>query len=147
MNSNCSLLADLDASIKIWDFDQIPTGASKHTFRPTGIVPRNASAHKYAITHRNLYPFDSTATSAFLSSSNDPHFRFYSTETLQLPADFDLNSTHAISPIAHHPLVACATQHPTAQLVGLRSGASTHSSAGHLRALLQSLGIRRLIIY
>ncbi|KAI9640093.1 hypothetical protein NHQ30_011495 [Ciborinia camelliae] len=125
-----------DASIKVWDLDQIPTGASKYTFRPTGIVPRNASAHRYGITHLSFYPFDSAA---FLSSSYDHHLKLFSTETLQLSADFDLNSivySHAVSPIAQHLLVACATQHPTVRLVDLRSGASTHSLAGHNWALL-----------
>ena len=44
--------------------------------------------------------------------------------------------THALSPIASHLLVACATQHPTVRLVDLRSGSSTHSLAGHHGALL-----------
>ncbi|KAF5872848.1 putative dna excision repair protein ercc-8 protein [Botrytis fragariae] len=125
-----------DASIKVWDLDQIPTGASEYTFRPTGMVPRSASAHQYGITHLSFYPFDSAA---FLSSSYDHHLKLYSTETLQLSADFDLDSvvySHAISPIAQHLLVACATQHPAVRLVDLRSGASTHSLAGHHGAIL-----------
>lgn len=63
----------------------------------------------------------------------------YSTETLQPSADFDLGSiiyTHAISPIASHLLVACATQAPTVRLVDLRSGSRTHSLAGHHGAVL-----------
>lgn len=65
--------------------------------------------------------------------------KLYATETLAISADFDLNSiiyTHALSPIADHLLVACATQHPSVRLVDLRSGASTHSLAGHHGALL-----------
>ena len=63
----------------------------------------------------------------------------YATETLAISADFDLNSivyTHALSPIASHVLVACATQHPALRLVDLRSGSSTHSLAGHHGAVL-----------
>jgi DNA excision repair protein ERCC-8 len=74
-----------------------------------------------------------------LSSSYDHHLKLYATETLTLSANFDLNSivyTHALSPIASHLLVACATQHPTVRLVDLRSGSSTHSLAGHHGALL-----------
>ena len=41
-----------------------------------------------------------------------------------------------MSPIAGHLLVACATQHPAVRLVDLRSGASTHSLAGHSGAVL-----------
>jgi DNA excision repair protein ERCC-8 len=54
-------------------------------------------------------------------------------------ANFDLNSiiyTHALSPIASHVLVACATQHPAVRLVDLRTGSSTHSLVGHHGALL-----------
>jgi DNA excision repair protein ERCC-8 len=44
--------------------------------------------------------------------------------------------THALSPIADHLLVACATQHPAVRLIDLRSGSSTHSLAGHHGAIL-----------
>jgi DNA excision repair protein ERCC-8 len=97
---------------------------------------RTASAHKFGITHLSFYPFDSAA---FLSSSYDHHLKLYATETLSVSADFDLNSiiyTHALSPIASHLLVACATQHPAVRLVDLRTGSSTHSLAGHHGALL-----------
>jgi len=65
--------------------------------------------------------------------------KLYSTETLQPSADFDLDSiiyNHALSPIASHVLVACATQHPAVRLVDLRSGSSAHSLAGHRGAVL-----------
>jgi DNA excision repair protein ERCC-8 len=65
--------------------------------------------------------------------------KLFATEALKVSADFNLNSiiyTHALSPIADHLLVACATQHPSVRLVDLRSGASTHSLAGHHGALL-----------
>lgn len=58
----------------------------------------------------------------------------FSSETLAASASFDLASvvySHALSPVASHLLVACATQHPAVRLVDLRSGASTHSLAGH----------------
>lgn len=41
-----------------------------------------------------------------------------------------------MSPIATHLLVACATQQPAVRLVDLRSGAATHSLAGHTGAIL-----------
>jgi DNA excision repair protein ERCC-8 len=65
--------------------------------------------------------------------------KLYATETLDVSADFDLNSiiyTHETSPMASHVLVACATQHPTVRLVDLHSGSNTHSLAGHHGALL-----------
>ena len=124
-----------DSSIKLWNLDECPT-ATSHTFRPTAAVPRTASAHKFGITHLSFYPFDSAA---FLSSSYDHHLKLYATDSLSLSADFDLNSiiySHALSPIASHLLVACATQHPAVRLVDLRSGAATHSLAGHHGAVL-----------
>lgn len=58
---------------------------------------------------------------------------------MTVSATFDLDSvvnSHALSPIADHLLVACATQHSAVRLVDLRSGASTHSLAGHSRGVL-----------
>lgn len=44
--------------------------------------------------------------------------------------------SHAVSPVASHLLVACASQHPAVRLVDLRSGSSTHSLAGHSGSVL-----------
>lgn len=88
------------------------------------------------MTHVSFYPFDSLA---FLSSSYDHTVKLWSAETLQLSASFNLDAvvySHALSPIAQHLLVACAIQHPSVRLVDLRSGASTHSLAGHSGAVL-----------
>lgn len=120
-----------DPTIKLWDLDEsLPF--LKHSFYPIGKV----SAHRFGITNISFYPFDSAA---FLSTSFDHHLKLYSTEALTVSADFDLKSipyTHALSPIANHLLVACATQHPAVRLVDLRSGDSTHSLPGHHGALL-----------
>jgi DNA excision repair protein ERCC-8 len=97
---------------------------------------RGPSTHKFGITQLSFYPFDSAA---FLSSSYDHTIKLYSTDSLIVSASFDLDSiiyTHALSPIASHLLVACATQHPTVRLVDLRSGSSAHSLAGHHGAVL-----------
>jgi DNA excision repair protein ERCC-8 len=67
--------------------------------------------------------------------------KVYSSETLAPSASFDLDAVvyHiALSPIAAHVLVACATQSPIVRLVDLRSGASTHSLAGHTGAILST---------
>lgn len=98
--------------------------------------PRGASAHAFGITHLSFYPFDSLA---FLSSSYDHTLALQSSETLSASATFDLGSvvySHATSSIASHLLVAAATQHPAVRLIDLRSGASTHSLAGHAGAVL-----------
>ena len=97
---------------------------------------RTSSSHQFGVTHLSFYPFDSLA---FLSSSYDHTLKVHATETLTPSASFDLGSiiySHGISPIADHLLVACATQHPAVRLVDLRSGASTHSLAGHQGAVL-----------
>ena len=93
-------------------------------------------AHKFGITHVTWYPFD---TGAFLSSSYDHKLKIYATESMTPSASFDLDSvvySHALSPIADHLLVACATQHLAVKLVDLNTGASTHSLAGHKGAVL-----------
>ena len=98
--------------------------------------PRSTSSHRFGITRLSFYPFDSFA---FLSSSYDHALKLYATETLQTSASFDLASvvySHALSAIASHLLVACATQHPAVRLVDLRTGASAHSLAGHSGAVL-----------
>ncbi|RDW80044.1 putative DNA excision repair protein ERCC-8 [Coleophoma cylindrospora] len=131
------LSGGVDASIKLWSLDEVSNASSAHTLHPTGNIKKDQpSAHKFGITHLSFYPFDSAA---FLSSSYDHHLKLYGTETLQVAGSFDLSSivyTHAVSPIASHLLVACATQHPAVRLVDLRTGASTHSLAGHHGALL-----------
>jgi len=134
-DSNSLVSGGADSSIKLWDLDLCPNPAA-YILKPTATVRRSSSAHRFGITGLCWYPFDSAA---FLSSSYDHHLKLYATETLTVSADFDLNSiiyTHALSPIASHLLVACATQHPAVRLVDLRSGSNTHSLAGHHGALL-----------
>ncbi|CAL3967474.1 unnamed protein product [Diplocarpon coronariae] len=124
-----------DSTIKLWDLDESRPWA-KHTFKPSRVVPRTSLTHKFGISQLSFYPFDS---GAFLSGSYDHHLKLYATDTMAVSADFDLGSiiyTQALSPIASHLLVACATQHPAVRLVDLRSGSSTHSLAGHHGALL-----------
>jgi DNA excision repair protein ERCC-8 len=119
-----------DSSIHIWDLESAEEPSNNHTHHPLGSVA-SADKHKYGITHLSFYAFDS---GAFLSSSYDHHLNIYSSETLQASASFDLTCcvySHAISTVADHLLVACATQLPAIKLVDLKSGAATHSLAGH----------------
>lgn len=125
-----------DSSIKLWNLEDDPTHPSNHTYKPTASITRGAGVHRFGITHLSFYPFDAEA---FLSSSYDHSLNIYATETFSKSASFDLQSiiyTHAVSSIASHLLVACATQHPAVRLVDLRSGATTHALAGHHGALL-----------
>lgn len=128
-----------DSSIALWDLEAKPSianGYSTHT--PLSAVHKTAEEHKLGITQISFYPFDSLA---FLTSSYDHTVKIYSSETLTPSASFDLDSVVydiALSPIAAHLLVACATQHTTVRLVDLRSGASTHSLAGHSGAILST---------
>ena len=75
----------------------------------------------------SFYPFDSAA---FLSSSFDQTLKLWATDSARLSGSFELGAkvySHAISPVAGHLLVACATQHPAVRLVDLRSGAAVQS--------------------
>ncbi|KAL9028206.1 MAG: hypothetical protein Q9196_003397 [Gyalolechia fulgens] len=125
-----------EASIKLWDLERSENTQKHYINHPVAVVKKSPSSHQYGITHVCFYPFDSLA---FLSSSYDHKLKVYATETMTASATFDLDSvihSHSLSPIADHLLVACATQHSTVRLVDLRSGASTHSLAGHSRAIL-----------
>lgn len=137
MKVSSLLSGGADSSIGIWDLESAPSGAEESSIiKPLSYAPRTARTHNLGITHLSFYPFDSLA---FLSSSYDHTLKLYSSETLECSATFDLASvvySHALSPIASHLLVACATQHPAVRLVDLRSGASTHSLAGHSGAVL-----------
>ncbi|PNS19026.1 DNA excision repair protein ERCC-8 [Sphaceloma murrayae] len=126
-----------DSSIAVWDLESAEHDEHRGSIiRPLGHVAKNDKSHGYGVTHLSFYPFDSLA---FLSSSYDHSLRLYSSETLECSASFDLASvvySHALSPVAPHLLVACATQHPAVRLVDLKSGASTHSLAGHGGAVM-----------
>jgi DNA excision repair protein ERCC-8 len=128
-----------DSSVAIWDLESQTTGTEAgETILPLSAVNRTTEEHKLGITQLCFYPFDSLA---FLTSSYDHTVKLYSSETLAPSAVFDLDSVVyniAVSPIASHLLVACAAQTPNVRLVDLRSGANTHSLAGHTGAILST---------
>lgn len=128
-----------DSSIAIWDLEAEPAGTeSGKVYLPLAAVSKTAKEHKLGITQLSFYPFDSLA---FLTSSYDHTVKLYSSETLETSASFDLDAVVyniALSPIASHLLIACATQGPNVRLIDLRSGATTHSLAGHSGAVLST---------
>jgi DNA excision repair protein ERCC-8 len=128
-----------DSSIAIWDLEaQAVATEAGETNLPLSRVSKTTEEHKLGITQLCFYPFDSLA---FLTSSYDHTVKLYSSETLAPSASFDLESVVyniALSPIASHLLVACAAQTPNVRLVDLRSGANTHSLAGHAGAVLST---------
>jgi DNA excision repair protein ERCC-8 len=128
-----------DSSIAIWDLEaQTAATEAGETYLPLSAVNKTTEEHKLGITQICFYPFDSLA---FLTSSYDHTVKLYSSETLAPSASFDLDSVVyniALSPIASHLLVACAAQTPNVRLVDLRSGANTHSLAGHSGAILST---------
>ena len=95
--------------------------------QPSAAPARRSEGHRFGVTHLSFYPFDSAA---FLSSSFDQTLRLWATASARLSGSFNLGSkvySHAVSPVADHLLVACATQHPAVRLVDLRSGAAVQS--------------------
>ena len=137
------LTGGADASIALWDLEAVTTfygtNPSSVTYKPSGFVPRSNETHKFGITGLSFYPFDSLA---FLSSSYDHMLKMYSSETLMPSASFDLSSVvyaHAMSPVADHLLVACATQHPAVRLVDLRSGSAVQNLVGHTSGAVLSV--------
>ncbi|KAI9814888.1 MAG: hypothetical protein M1832_005616 [Thelocarpon impressellum] len=120
-----------DASIFLWDLERAPVSGKGILHSPVGAVAKGPRSHRFGATALSFYPFDAQG---FLSSSYDHTLNVYATDTLAVATSFDLDSVvyaHALSPIAAHLLVACATQHPAVRLVDLRSGASGHALAGH----------------
>ena len=125
-----------DSSILLWDLESAGNTEDRYRYGPIAKADKASASHNFGITHLSFYPFDSLA---FLSTSYDHMLKIYSTETLTVSASFDLDSvvySHAVSPVADHLLVACATQHPAVRLVDLRSGANAHSLIGHHGAVL-----------
>lgn len=103
---------------------------------PLTHTARTSTTASLGITEISFYPFDSLA---FLTSSYDRTLKLFSSETLVASATFDLESTvyvHSTSTVASHLLVACGSQHPAVRLVDLKSGAMTHSLAGHAGSVL-----------
>ncbi|ERS95932.1 hypothetical protein HMPREF1624_07466 [Sporothrix schenckii ATCC 58251] len=108
---------------------------SSHTPAPT------SQGHRFGVTHLSFYPFDNAA---FLSSSFDQTLKLWATDSARLSGSFGLGSkvySHAVSPVADHLLVACATQHPAVRLVDLRSGAAVQSlvAAGQVAGAVLSV--------
>ena len=97
---------------------------------------RSSTTHEYGISCLSWWPFD---TGAFLSSSYDYSLKLYATDTLTPSAKFELGAViyhHAISPIADHVLVACATANSAVRLVDLKSGVTAQKLLGHDGAAL-----------
>lgn len=126
-----------DSSLAVWDLETATeTTDGSILYLPLEVSARTSTSQSLGITHISFYPFDSLA---LLTSGYDHTLKLFSSETLQASATFDIGSvvySHATSTIASHLLVACASQHPAVRLVDLRSGASTHSLAGHSGSVL-----------
>ncbi|KAF7196057.1 DNA excision repair protein ckn1 [Pseudocercospora fuligena] len=123
-----------DSSLAIWDLEA--SEGAPPTYVPLAVSPRTSTSLSLGITHVSFYPFDSLA---LLTSGYDATLKFFSSETLQASASFDLGSivySHATSDIASHLLVACASQHPAVRLIDLKSGSATHSLSGHAGSTL-----------
>ncbi|KAF2725600.1 WD40 repeat-like protein [Polychaeton citri CBS 116435] len=122
-----------DSSISMWDLESPRVlDGNLNIYEPIERVARTSTKQSLGITHVAFYPFDSLA---FLTTGYDHTLKVFSSETLQVSASFDLGSITYSQSMSTAPssdlLVACATQHPAVRLVDLRSGANTHSLAGH----------------
>lgn len=128
-----------DSSIAIWDLEtQTSKSEDRDIVLPLSAIGQTSDEYRLGITQVAFYPFDSLA---FLTSSYDRCVKVYSSETLAKSASFHLDSAIyniALSSIATHLLVACATQHPNVRLIDLRSGANAHSLAGHSGSILST---------
>ena len=126
-----------DSTIRLWDLESRPTGATQHVFRPTASLTRSTPAsHTHALTSISIYPFDPTP-STLLSTAYDKTLKLTSITPSELVPvhTFSLDHapfTHALSPIpTSAPLIAVGTTLPAIKLVDLRSGLTLHSLPGH----------------
>jgi DNA excision repair protein ERCC-8 len=125
-----------DSSLAIWDLDQDRDPGEKQQQQPLAQTTKTAVTASLGINHVSFFPFDSLA---LLTSGYDHTLKLIASETLAVSATLDLGAivySHATSDVAPHLLVACASQHPAVRLVDLRSGAATHSLAGHAGSVL-----------
>lgn len=135
-NAPSLLSGGADGSLSLWDlaFPSLSSPLIHHSqthYTPRLTAPRNKHTHKNGITSLSFYAFDNEA---YLSSSYDHKLQIGYTEKLTPTASWDLGSVvhaHAISPIAQHLLVACATQSSIVKLVDLKSGTALHGLLGH----------------
>ncbi|KAF2090515.1 WD40 repeat-like protein, partial [Saccharata proteae CBS 121410] len=128
-----------DSSISMWDLESISDGSVRFLRKVVSHPScRTSIKHNLGITHLSFYAFDS---GAFLSSSYDHTLKLYNSETMETASVFDLGAvvySHSMSPIAHHNIVACATQGPNIRLVNLNSGSASHALPGHAGAVLST---------
>jgi DNA excision repair protein ERCC-8 len=126
-----------DSTVRLWDLESRPPGATQHVLRPAAFLTRSTSAsHTHALTSISIYPFDPTP-STLLTTAYDKTLKLTSITPSELVPihSFSLEYppfTHALSPIpTSSPLIAVGTAHPAIKLVDLRSGLSLHSLPGH----------------
>jgi DNA excision repair protein ERCC-8 len=126
-----------DSTVRLWDLESRPTGATQHVLRPVASLTRSTpGSHTHALTSISIYPFD-PAPSTLLSTAYDKTLKLTSITASELVPvhSFSLDFppfTQALSPIpSSSPLVAVGTAHPAIKLVDLRSGLALHSLPGH----------------
>ncbi|GJJ70795.1 DNA excision repair protein ERCC-8 [Entomortierella parvispora] len=124
-----------DGNIHLYDLD-VSEREERRVIHSMADAHGSYGAHKGGISRVRWYPFDN---GMFTSSSFDSSIKVWDTNTMEVACTFDLNNkvySHAMSSKATHGLIAAASADPRIRLCDLRTGAFTHSLAGHRGTVL-----------
>ncbi|KAJ1650213.1 hypothetical protein IWQ61_008924 [Dispira simplex] len=141
VDSRYLLVGSGNGSIQLYDLEETkgevpaltPINARSsgcQVLTPLGDIP-NTVSHRYTVADIHWYPMD---TGLFTSSSYDTTVKVWDTNTLQTACTFSLDYkvfSHTHSPLGIHSLVAATTSDPLVRLCDLRTGAFSHTLAGH----------------
>ncbi|KAG0303786.1 DNA excision repair protein ERCC-8 [Dissophora globulifera] len=124
-----------DGNIHIYDLDE-PEREEHRSIKSITSAQGSYNGHKGGISRVRWYPFDN---GMFTTSSFDSTIKAWDTNAMEVACTFDLQNkvySHAMSSKATHGLIATASADPRIRLCDLKSGAFTHSLAGHRGTVL-----------
>ncbi|KAG0045781.1 DNA excision repair protein ERCC-8 [Gryganskiella cystojenkinii] len=124
-----------DGNIHVYDLDASER-EERRVIQSMASARGSRGSHTGGISRVRWYPFDN---GMFTSSSFDSTINVWDTNTMEVACTFDLNNkvySHGMSSKATHGLIAAASADPRIRLCDLRTGAFTHSLAGHRGTVL-----------
>ncbi|KAF9964368.1 DNA excision repair protein ERCC-8 [Mortierella alpina] len=124
-----------DGNIHVYDLDDSER-EERRIIKSMVTTQGSSQGHKGGVSRVRWYPFDN---GMFTTSSFDSTIKAWDTNTMEVACTFDLANkvySHALSSKATHGLMATASADPRIRLCDLKSGAFTHSLAGHRGTVL-----------
>ncbi|KAI8603107.1 DNA excision repair protein ERCC-8 [Dissophora ornata] len=124
-----------DGNIHVYDLDESER-EERRIIKSIASTHGSYNRHKGGVSRVRWYPFDN---GMFTTSSFDSTVKVWDTNAMEVACTFDLQNkvySHAMSSKATHGLIATASADPRIRLCDLKSGAFTHSLAGHRGTVL-----------